>query len=44
MKLSILFFNISIVKRPEHEIVKEELHQQQVQRRLENIKLKQINY
>ncbi|WP_085507835.1 YrzI family small protein [Thalassobacillus devorans] len=44
MKLNILFFNISIVKRPKAELVREELHHQRIQRRLDDIKLKQINY
>ncbi|GGC79588.1 hypothetical protein GCM10007216_07590 [Thalassobacillus devorans] len=44
MKLNILFFNKSIVKRTKAELVREELHHQRIQRRLDDIKLKQINY
>ncbi|SES26745.1 YrzI family small protein [Salipaludibacillus aurantiacus] len=44
MKLNILFFTITIVKRPEEDRIREELHLQRIQRRLDEAKTKYMNY
>lgn len=44
MKLSILFFTITIIKRRSEERTQEELHALQIQRRLAENKLKHMIY
>lgn len=44
MKLSILFFTISIIKRSSEERTQEDLHTMQIQRRIRENKMKQMIY